>query len=473
MKKMKNTTSWIVAVTLMLSVSIVKGQEYDDMYFTKKDRKKVSFEMEAESQAAKETLESFQNDQLDGQYSSKELNPDFLARYSSTKLGEGDEINYGVSSSYYPESDSSKQPVIINNYYGTNYNSPWANNTWAPSTYMGWNSWSGFNFQMTFGNSSFYPMVGYVNPWNDPFFYNWYGTSVYYDPWMANTLMYDPWFNPWAYNRRFWRNNMWGNPWYGGFNSYAIGYWDGYYTGAYYGAIGYAYRDVISSRQVVRGARYSRGGTVTGVSRSNYQANSSRRMVAQTTGNGRQDYSRSQNEYYSRSSRSSESNNRAYTRSSSGERVATTNSRAYQSSTQPAYTRSATNSRSYIDRSSSAGRSVDNSRSSSSSVYSNRSGSTSNSYGTTRRYSTNSSTGNSSSYSGNTSRSYNNSYNNTRSSSGSSYSSGSRSSSYSSGSRSSSSYSGGSRSSSSSSSSGGSRSSGGGSSRSSGGRSGG
>ena len=458
MKKIKDTTGWLLLGVMMLSYSTALAQEYDDMYFTKKDRKKTSFDLKSSSADAQETLQQYENEEFQAEYNAKEVNPDFLARYSSTKLGNNENINYGVTQEYYPE-EGTEQPVVVNNYYGSNFNSPWVGNQWAPNAYMGWNNWTGFN--RGFGNGFVGARAAFYNPWNDPFFY---------DPWFANSYYYDPWLNPWGFRNRWAFNNRWIDPWgpwgYRG-TGYAIGFWDGYNV-ALFGPVGVAYRGYISERNVVRGARYSRGGIVTGISRSSLSTSGRRGVVAQNS-NGRRDYSSSQNEYRNRSSRSSQTNNRAYSRSSSSGRVASSNNRAYSTNPSTSSGRSSGNSRSYLDRSvNNTRRSQNISRSSgsaSSSYYSGRTNSNQSS-GTTRRYSSQSGNYNRSNYSNSSSRSSSSSqsgYSNRSSSS--SRSSGSRSSYSSGGSRSS--YSGGS------SSSGGSSRSSSGSSRSSGGRRGG
>ena len=59
MKKIKDTIGWLLVGFVMLSSSAAFAQEYDDMYFTKKDRKKTSFDLKTSSEDAQQTLQQW------------------------------------------------------------------------------------------------------------------------------------------------------------------------------------------------------------------------------------------------------------------------------------------------------------------------------------------------------------------------------------------------------------------------------
>ncbi|CAE7241750.1 unnamed protein product [Symbiodinium microadriaticum] len=199
---------------MMILVSVALSQEYDDMYFSK-----------------------------------KEVNPEYIARYSSQARGDyssqdqseyaGEESaefaeyelindgnqNFGVAREYYPENGSGD--VIINNYYsGTNFNDPWVNRRWRNNFAFGYSPWGGWNWGWSVGYGSPYAWGGF-DPWYSP--WGW-GGAGWYDPWNAGGWgYYDPfwgpsyaWGSPWGWNR--W--NRWG---YGG--GYYRGFHDGYYAG--------------------------------------------------------------------------------------------------------------------------------------------------------------------------------------------------------------------------------------------------
>lgn len=458
---MKASGNILKLSALIVSLGIVFGgsaQEYDDMYFTKKDRKKVSYDLKPAANDSKATYESYTNNSYSDNYSAKQVNPEYIARYRTQSQPAGsnqepvnetsgeqfDEVGLNQAT-YYPEDDQQQGNTIINNYYNTPVNSPlnspfYNRNRIRFNMGMGYSPW-GWNtaFGIGFGAPS---AVFY-----DPFWGSWY--DPFYDPFFYDPFVYNSWgYSPWGWNRGLYGRSMFFNPW----NRYRVGYYNGLNDGLWY-----AYHDrSVSARNVQVGPRRTRGGVV--VSGNSRSTRSSRNSVAdRTSGSSRRDYSATQNEYYNRSRRAVSTNN-AYSR--------TGNTYTNSSRSRSAYT---------SDYSSRSNRSFGTSRSSSSRV------GTGQSSNATRRYSTSGSSRSNRSYSRgsynrNSSGSYNRSSSGSRSrssySSGSSRSrsSGSYRSSGSSRSRSSGSYrsSGSSRSSSGSRSSGGGRSSrsGGGSSRS-------
>jgi hypothetical protein len=139
----------------------VLAQEYDDMYFRARDRKRPAtsepafvsnyenFKRQHFPETAQETINPTDS------YSARQLNPEFSAR-SLSDVATADEENYFVEN-FRPSSTAS---VPFNNSYY--FNNPW-NNPWG----MGWYS------------------SAWARPWQNPWYWG------YYDPWM------NPWMNPW------------------------------------------------------------------------------------------------------------------------------------------------------------------------------------------------------------------------------------------------------------------------------------
>ncbi|MFT4833614.1 MAG: hypothetical protein ACI83W_000376 [Marinoscillum sp.] len=319
--KALNKLTRITGLLIILMVTLpALGQEYDDLYFSSKDRKK------SEEPKVTESLNVYQaytaNNYTD-EYSANKVNPEYIARYQASKeyssdsefAVSDDNANYSQPSysniSYYPEEqqyanyENQNAPTVINNYYGNSgMNNGWNNN--------GWNN----------------------NNWNDPFFDPWMNTSMMWSPFYNRNRFsigfgfggYDPW-NSWAFGGNYY-SGFWGNP-VGGFgygspwNGY--GYNAGFNNGQYYGG----WSEGVSSspsRDVVVGSRYSRGGSVVQGSRSG----NSRTPVpnggsrANLANNDTRDYSRTQNEYYARSRSGVASNSGT----SSRDAVASTRSRS-------------------------------------------------------------------------------------------------------------------------------------------------
>ncbi|WP_425390160.1 hypothetical protein [Ekhidna sp.] len=379
---LKNTLVFILGFTVIGAF----GQEYDDLYFTKKDRKKKKQVEVAMTDPANESREyigsDFQSDQSDEDLSFlgrqfKETNPhlegvseESLDYYKPEKTQE-DYINAEQQEQQNPNfsnpqssvhfndgsvydnngnfSDANgQQPVIINNYYNDNWNT-W--NRWnrpGLNVGFGWNSWGGNFWSVSYGNA-------WGNPWYDPFWDPWWGWNAWGPRWGWNT--------GWAWNAG------WG--WGGIYDPY----WCAPYRGIYNRPV-YVVGSDRRGRNVVRGARNSRGSVATRSSRSS----SGRRSGVASEGNvssrqvnyNRQqaDYlnrSRSNTRYNSNTSRGAETiNSRASSRSS-----IFNNSNNSRSNTNSSFSRPSTNtrSRSYTPPASSRGssnRSYTPSRSSSS-----------------------------------------------------------------------------------------------------------
>ena len=348
---MRHYLKFFLVFILELSMIGAFGQEYDDLYFTKKDRVKQKKKFnELADQVSKQPSQtdkelSFLGRQF--QYDNPsidevEVSEESLNYYKPDKTPEDYQIHkeYGADNQYLnpnfgdPQAtyydNTVPQQVIVNNYYNDNWNG-WNSPRWRFG--LGWNSWNGNFWSASYGNS-------FGNYWYDPF--------------------RNPWYNTWG-SVGGW--NSWG--WRGGFYD---PYWcpPGYY-GNYYRRPAYvAVTDRESGRRdVVRGARPSRGSVSSGESRSS----SGRRteVASEVNSSSRQaDYNRQQTSYLnrSRSSRYNSGTSRGSSSVSSRSGNTNTNSSTFNNSGRRSNTNSNSNgsnnntrSRSYSPPASSSGRS--------------------------------------------------------------------------------------------------------------------
>ena len=268
----------------------------DNLYFMSADVKKATENAVANNQPA--TFQNLANSTVVPQenFSSKNVNPDYLARYGQLNTSSGQDVvyfeeNQGSVSGTTPNID------IYNSFTVSNFNSGWGNTAfnygfspfgmgmnsfgmgmydpfWGP----GWGWRPGFNMGMNFG-------------WGRPF----------YNP-------FNPYLGWGGFNDPFWGSNAWGSPW--GWNRPI------YTTGPIIILPGNENPD----RRVVYGARPSRGasmsngggGVMQSVGTPNTARAQARENVANATGasprrldstesprSANRDFSTSQNDYYS------------------------------------------------------------------------------------------------------------------------------------------------------------------------------
>ena len=126
---MEANKKFITVFTILLAIGAPSfSQEYDDLYFTHKDRKAIKKKSFAQN-PSKATYKSYEKDEYQEQYSAYDVNPEYLAKYRSNngpvQYSPNDSGHYQKPSmfniSYYPDS---KGTTIINNYYR---NDPWLN----------------------------------------------------------------------------------------------------------------------------------------------------------------------------------------------------------------------------------------------------------------------------------------------------------------------------------------------------------
>lgn len=392
----------------------------DNLYFMSADMKKATENAVANNQPA--TFQNLANSSVVSQenFSSKNVNPEYLSRYGQLNTSSTDDVVY-FEENQSSESNSSPNIDIYNNFRISNFNSGWGNSGWSNSA---------FNF----GYSPFGMGMMGMNP---------YGMG-----------MYDPFWGPgWGWRPRF---NVglslgWGRPNYNPFNPY-MGYggffdpfWGSNAWGPSWGAWGrpvYAAGPIIivqgsenGGRKLVYGARPSRGASMSngagGVAQSTGIPNTARAQarenVANSTGasprrlnsvdsprSATRDFSTSQNDYYS-SGRSRVASDTRNVNSAASSRSEVTPSRNSGQYARPSSTPSSTG-RGY------------NSSPSRSSYNTNQDRSTSSSPSYNRSSGANSGTRSTSSYERNESSGYNSGNSPSRSSNSSNFSSPSRSS---------------------------------------------
>ncbi len=319
----------ILGLMLIFFTPVKAQDENDDMYFTPKDRKEIKKESvyvpssKAINTAAvdkKEVINPSYTTKIYGDaeenYSAKNINPEYIERYKvnskDSSLNEGlaeddayyienhDRSNiinenldrkldskYSNYGSYYGYND----PWARSNYYGRSFSDPFRN----PYYGSGWGYRPGLSISLSFGSG-----WGY-NPWYSPYSsWGYPGYYGYYDPWYSSYY-----YNPYGYD--YWYGPNYYSPYYRyGYASsyYYSGFYNGYHSGYYVGS-----GDVNSNlnkyrRRTTRGSEnyVVKDGVVpnrrTAVSQeSSVTDNQSVNNRARTS----RDYSRTQNEYYTRS----------------------------------------------------------------------------------------------------------------------------------------------------------------------------
>ena len=278
----------------------------DNLYFMSADVKKATENAVANNQPA--TFQNLANSTVVPQenFSSKNVNPEYLSRYGQLNTASGEDVVY-FEENQSAASTSTPDIDIYNTFRVSNFNSGWGNSGWGNSA---------FNF-------------GY-----SPFGMGMMGMSPF------GMGMYDPFFNPgWGwrsgFNLGFGMGMGWGRPFYNPFNSYLGfgGFYDPFWginaMGSPWGWNRPIYTtgpiiimpgNEFGNRNIVYGARPSRGaslsngggGVIESVGTPNTARAQARENVANSTGasprrlvstesnrSATRDFSTSQNDYYS------------------------------------------------------------------------------------------------------------------------------------------------------------------------------
>jgi hypothetical protein len=278
----------------------------DNLYFMSADVKKATENAVANNQPA--TFQNLASSTVVPQenFSSKNVNPEYLSRYGQLNTSSGEDVVY-FEENQSANSTSTPNIDVYNTFRISNFNSGWGNSGWGNSA---------FNF-------------GY-----SPFGMGMMGMSPF------GMGMYDPFFNPgWGwrsgFNLGFGMGMGWGRPFYNPFNSYLGfgGFYDPFWginaMGSPWGWNRPIYTtgpiiimpgNEFGNRNIVYGARPSRGASLSngggGVIESvgtpntaraqarenaaNANGASPRRLVStESNRSATRDFSTSQNDYYS------------------------------------------------------------------------------------------------------------------------------------------------------------------------------
>ena len=284
----------------------------DNMYFMSADMKKASLNAVSNNQPATFQELAVANAVPQDNFSSKNVNPEYLSRYGQVNGNTDQEVVY-FDDNQQSSTGSTPNIDIYNNYTSYNGNAAWRN----PAFNMGFSP-----FGMGMGFSPYGIGLGY-----SPFGMGMMGFSPF------GMGMYDPFFNPgWGWRPGFnlSLNFGWGNPM---FNNYGRGFYDPFWGGGYGSSPWGMGRPILvtgpiiilpgseyGDRRVVYGARPSRGSSMSngggGVAQNtgypstaraqarenvaNSSGASPRRMGANETSRAAsRDFSTSQNDYYS------------------------------------------------------------------------------------------------------------------------------------------------------------------------------
>jgi hypothetical protein len=299
----------------------------DNLYFMSADVKKATENAVANNQPA--TFQNLASSTVVPQenFSSKNVNPEYLSRYGQLNTASGEDVVY-FEENQSATGTSTPDIDIYNTFRVSNFNSGWGNSGWGNSA---------FNF----GYSPFgMGMMGM-----NPFGMGMMGMSPF------GMGMYDPFFNPgWGmmrpgFNLGFNMGMGWGRPMYSPFNPYmgwGGGFYDPFWGGNPWGSPWG--RPIIVNgpiiilpgnenvgRNVVYGARPSRGSSMSngggGVIESTGTPNTARAQARENAANANgasprrlvstesprsasRDFSTSQNDYYSSGRSRVESNTR-------------------------------------------------------------------------------------------------------------------------------------------------------------------
>lgn len=458
-KSISLLTKTVGFLSLILIFSSANAQEYDDMYFSKSDRKTIKVEktnINTNTPDYKEVTKSTET------YSAKNINPEYIARYKSTESNEVNEQQAQKDDAY------SSQDYFVEDYNNTeyisnpnnnkidyaalnkrdqmstpskssNYNNAFSSPSWRFSPYMsmgmgygggyGYNPYrmgydpymmgSGSGMAMGFGSGfgispslsfHFGMSSGYgYNPYSRySNFHNPYGMSRYNDPWGSM-------YGSNSFNR--YGQSPYNNSGYGGFcPSYATAFSNNNTSSDINGGT-LKYQPRTTRANVNQRDLRNDNAENTRVASSDSKIRVPiRRDVSSSASNGRvsKDYSKVQNEYYSRTKRSSASTQRI---SSVDSRSRATSSRSSNSASR--YSSSINNNKPSRTSSYSTG----SSRSSSANRYTSGSSKRSSSYSPSRSSSSKSSFSSGNSGGSRSSSSFSSGGSSSRSSSGSSSSS--------------------------------------------------
>lgn len=314
------TSSFILGSLVLVSCSTNKlatTDTSDNLYFMASDAKVATeYAVQNNNPEHFQSLSSTSSEPIPQEsFSSRNVNPDYIARYQAEEDTVQDDIVYFDEGAEVAENNPD-----INAY--DNYRVSGSGNN------SNFNSSLAFNMGMMYGMGNMGMMYG-MNPW---------GMGGFYDPFWGSGFGYRPGFSMnigFGFGSRYYRPGFgyggfydpWGMPMYGWAGYPRYGYAPIYVTNPIYVLPGGEYGD----RRVVRGARPTRGSSLA-ASRGGNMSNaalqpstaraqarrdvlnnsSSSRRIVSNSGNSRvsaRDFSSSQNDYYNSRARQGSSRN--------------------------------------------------------------------------------------------------------------------------------------------------------------------
>lgn len=194
-----------------LSLGLASGSfaqvEYDDLYFTAKDRSELNALRNSGSLAMsgnkKSSLQEEFSDNPTDSYSARNINPEHVSR-SNSRAAQEEEENYFISD-YQHKTGSGYSNWYSN--FNNWYNSPWYSSGWYGSGFSRWNSpyygpysYMGSPFGYGYGYDPFYSPYGYGGGsyWNVGLGYSfgspYYPMSMSPWGWGAGYSWYNSWY---------------------------------------------------------------------------------------------------------------------------------------------------------------------------------------------------------------------------------------------------------------------------------------
>ncbi len=304
---------------ILFPFSSMAQEEYDDMYFTPKDRKEIKSESIYTAKNNQAQIETEKKDvinpsystQLYGNaqenYSAKNVNPEYIERYKSNSKDSDSMEEYTDDDAYYVENYDRSKFNEENSGKNSNANYSYPGSYYGyPGSYSGFNNpyYSGYNY--------------YGRSYYDPFWNPYYGSGWGMSPGLSLSLSfgmgwgYSSWYSPysaWGYSpyySRYYYNPWYYDPWYGpAYCGYGTGFlwYPNYYSNHYYYTGNENWNSSPYKSRVSRGSgNYvvkdeavpnRRTATVN-------QQKTTEGPVVNDRARTSRDYSRTQNEYYTR-----------------------------------------------------------------------------------------------------------------------------------------------------------------------------
>ncbi|MAJ50913.1 MAG: hypothetical protein CMB82_04770 [Flammeovirgaceae bacterium] len=185
MKKYIKTIGIFLFVFILSIFNSILAQEYDDMYFTKSDRKQIDFNLKPNRGDAERALAAIDDDYLEEVYLDKYINPEYIAKYQVQSAKKSSSGNQEVD--YYPEANSNN--ISTTSGYFNNYGrqvTPYQTASFKIN-FVNTYGFTAYNNRFLYGYDPFYNVwiSDFYSPYS-PYGYNSYGFSPYaynpYDP---------------------------------------------------------------------------------------------------------------------------------------------------------------------------------------------------------------------------------------------------------------------------------------------------